>query len=135
MIIHIDFNAKKTGRRYFKITEPDPMARICRHHQVCVDQKQRMLYCEHCGTVVDPFDYVLSLANKESGLFKSFQGYQLRLDALKEEYQAFKKKMSALKAQEKVRAKAVFTQQADLVSTNGKDKNTCLNEIKEKLKP
>ncbi|HBR2022932.1 TPA: hypothetical protein L9M76_000622 [Klebsiella variicola] len=41
---------------------------LCRHPAVSVNEKERQVRCRTCGAAVDPFDWMLSLAKKETQL-------------------------------------------------------------------
>lgn len=38
----------------------------CRHERTVIDEHRRVLACRHCDKVIDPFDWVMSIANKEA---------------------------------------------------------------------
>ena len=38
---------------------------FCRCNQVLVNDHTRMLECQHCGKVIDPFDYIWRQANNQ----------------------------------------------------------------------
>lgn len=40
----------------------------CHHASVRVDEKERQVRCKICGAVVEPFDWMLSVAKRETGL-------------------------------------------------------------------
>ncbi|KLX72041.1 hypothetical protein SK80_00230 [Escherichia coli] len=63
----------------FPIKEDDPRNQVnflyepserpyCHHASVRVDEKERQVRCKICGAVVEPFDWMLSVAKRETRL-------------------------------------------------------------------
>lgn len=42
--------------------------RFCKHQKLVLDEKRRLLECEECGDFLEPFDYLLKVALKETRL-------------------------------------------------------------------
>ncbi len=45
-----------------------PVRPYCHHASVRVDEKERQVRCKICGAVVEPFDWMLSVAKRETRL-------------------------------------------------------------------
>ncbi|MED0056229.1 ead/Ea22-like family protein [Escherichia marmotae] len=63
----------------FPVKEDDPRNQVnflyepserpyCHHASVRVDEKERQVRCKNCGAVVEPFDWMLSVAKRETRL-------------------------------------------------------------------
>ncbi|CTT77473.1 putative bacteriophage protein [Escherichia coli] len=63
----------------FPVKEDDPRNQVnflyepserpyCHHASVRVDEKERQVRCKICGAVVEPFDWMLSVAKRETRL-------------------------------------------------------------------
>ncbi|WP_063103430.1 hypothetical protein [Escherichia coli] len=63
----------------FPVKEDDPRDKVnflygpserpyCHHASVRVDEKERQVRCKICGAVVEPFDWMLSMAKRETRL-------------------------------------------------------------------
>lgn len=59
----------------FPVKHADPMqdvghiyerAQYCRHPGMYVNEQERQCRCQKCGAVLDPFDYLLSVAKRET---------------------------------------------------------------------
>ncbi|WP_236507842.1 hypothetical protein [Escherichia coli] len=61
----------------FPVKEDDPRNQVnflyepserayCHHASVRVDEKERQVRCKICGAVVEPFDWMLSVAKRET---------------------------------------------------------------------
>ena len=59
--------------------------RRCRHRRVFVAAAQRMLECQDCGAMVDPFDFLWETAHEETSLKAEVEGLKAKRDALKKE--------------------------------------------------
>ncbi|HAF5259464.1 TPA: hypothetical protein H1809_000782 [Salmonella enterica] len=66
-------------KRIFPVKEDDPRNQVnflykpsekpyCHHASVRVDEKERQVRCKICGAVVEPFDWMLSVAKRETRL-------------------------------------------------------------------
>jgi len=132
-IIQIDFIGNQ--KPYFAAQPPQGRATYCNHRTVEVDKHTRSVACTGCGSIIDAFDYLHGLATKEIGLFES-------LDRLRKEETELTKKVAALRNEErnvKARLKTAHKKQAMPKPQNPvpekKDKQNCIAEIKEKLRP
>ncbi|KAF1366266.1 hypothetical protein [Yokenella regensburgei] len=41
---------------------------LCHHPGIYVNEKERLCRCKKCGATIDPFDYLLSVAKRETRL-------------------------------------------------------------------
>ncbi|WP_312836660.1 hypothetical protein [Pantoea sp.] len=63
------FDSNADIREMRNVTEaPKPAFQHCFHNKVETDEHRRVINCRLCGKVIDPFDWVLSIANKETKL-------------------------------------------------------------------
>lgn len=132
----IDFTAAKKHKNsphFLKKDEGIPL--YCRHDKIIIDDHARIINCQQCGKVVDPYDYVLALASKEARLFASLA--QLKKE--QQELMATREKLKNDVRNAKARLKAVHQRDAlpdaQTLGVEKKDRQSCLNDIKEKLKP
>jgi len=68
LIDRIDMNADINNMKNFIEETPPKESRYCPHSGVIVSEFERTLTCRVCGAKLDPFDYLLSLAKKETRL-------------------------------------------------------------------
>jgi hypothetical protein len=73
---------------------PKRQDRFCRHQHVLVVQATRKLECEHCGAVVEPFDFMWEWANRRLNL-------EYSRNRLKEQIKRLEKRLEALKREER----------------------------------
>ncbi|NKI74190.1 hypothetical protein Dpoa2040_001428 [Dickeya sp. CFBP 2040] len=86
-----DDNADIKEMRNF-VEAPKPEGRTCRHERVVVSEHERSVKCRLCSAVLDPFDYLLALAKKETrldweltGLRHEIRSHREGLEKLKRE--------------------------------------------------
>lgn len=132
-IIHVDFAGDK--KPYFTTQPLQGRATYCSHRTVEVSKQSRTVACTECGSIIDAFDYLHGLARKEIGLFE-------QLDMLKKEEAELTKRVEALRHEErnvKARLKTAYKKQSTPRPPSPvlekKDKQSCIDEIKQKLKP
>lgn len=65
--------------------EAPPEKRRCGHRAVFVAAEHRMLECQNCGAMVDPFDFLWETAREESSLTAEVEALKAKRDALKKE--------------------------------------------------
>jgi len=66
--IHKDPNADINEMKNFVEADKPESARRCPHSNVLVSEFERSISCRVCHAALDPFDYLLSLAKKETRL-------------------------------------------------------------------
>lgn len=87
----IPINGGKEGRIKVDIKQNTA---ICRHWNVNIDEKNRSISCRKCGTIIDPFGYLLQWAEEE-------RQTELNLICLKQDEKRLKKGIEELRAEEK----------------------------------
>lgn len=134
MIIEIDFTAAKNSPHFIK-KAPAGGPIYCRHDAIYIDDHARILECRECGKVIDAYDYVLALAHKEIRLFED-------IASLKKEQQELMSTREKLKndvRNAKARLRAAHNRDAvpnpQKPGVEKKDRQSCLNDIRDKLKP
>jgi len=65
---HVDPNADINEMKNFVEDEQPQAMRSCLHNNVLVSEFNRSIHCRHCGATLDAFDYLLSIAKKETRL-------------------------------------------------------------------
>lgn len=130
-IINVDFTGNST--RYFEPKPPQGRTTYCGHRTVEVDSYSRVVACIECGQLLDAFDYLHSVAQKEIRLFE-------QLNRLRKEESDLTQKVEALRNEErnlKARLKTAHKKQAEpnpkQPVLEKKDKQRCLAEIKQAL--
>jgi hypothetical protein len=96
-IIKLDPNKSNQLSRTFKKTEK----RYCPHDVVMVDQEERMVRCEQCNSVIEPFDYVVSLANNEGKHWWNLKELERQIKLLTETKGRLEKDVINLKSQKR----------------------------------
>lgn len=71
-----------------------PNEHYCRHANVFVVEKTRMLECQQCGQIIDPFDFMWQWANRDRNL-------QWTRDKLKKDIDELGERLSDMKKEEK----------------------------------
>lgn len=94
-------------KREFKQRFKTQKAKYCKHHVILVDEKTRMLECEDCGAMIEPFDYMLRLAQQEENIFSE-------RTMLKYEVQELRKERDTLKAAVQTLRRAKIKAQTEL---------------------
>lgn len=125
MIVEVDFKSASVKRVF---TKKAADYNYCTHPQMVIDEHLRQLSCEICRKVIDPYDYVAFLANKENRLSVSVNLLKKEELALKEKIESLKKEYKNLKARVNTASKAVKPVSKKKSSFNG------FAEIKESLK-
>ena len=64
---------------------------FCRHMHVVVCEKTRMLECEKCQTMLDPFDYLWQWANKDRNLSWTRDALEKDIESLSTELKEMKR--------------------------------------------
>ena len=97
-VVRIEFGA---GAPQTKIE--GSLAHNCEHGSVLIDRKDRKVQCRHCSATVDPFEYIMSYAEKERR-FRDWDSEARRvrdgLSKLREEESDLKRRVQALKRTE-----------------------------------
>jgi len=130
-IINIDFTGGAT--RYFEPKPKTAEAYICRHRTLVVDDHLREVSCERCGKIVDAFDYLSGLANDEIKLFEQMARLRKEKDELIQRVEALQREERNLKARLKTANKKAVKAPPKPAALATKDKQSCLDEIKQKL--
>ncbi|MEI7375657.1 hypothetical protein [Dickeya chrysanthemi] len=107
-----DDNADIKEMRNF-VEAPKPEGRTCRHERVVVSEHERSVKCRLCGAVLDPFDYLLSLAKKETRLDWELTGLRCEIRSHREGLEKLKREEANCKAR-------IRTASARLDEINGK---------------
>lgn len=63
----------------------------CRHTKLVADESMRMLKCELCGLWIDPFEYILKLAQNKAVLHWHIGELERKKKELYEQIEALKK--------------------------------------------
>lgn len=63
-----DTNADIKDMRNFVEDELNRDAKYCHHDNILVSEYERSIKCRKCGAALDTFDYILSIARKETRL-------------------------------------------------------------------
>lgn len=71
---------------------------FCRCSQVFVIEKTRMLECQKCGKVIEPFDFLYEQAKKQQNKVFSIEHARHELKQLTKEVEELKRKKRNLKA-------------------------------------
>jgi outer membrane murein-binding lipoprotein Lpp len=141
-IIHIDFTRPKELEPVFTIEDSRPEDIFCyQHTKIWIDEHTRVLTCQKCGKVIDPYVYVLLWANKETALFSNIKQLTFEQNRLEQSNEKLKKEAQALKSQIK-RAKESLGKLENAVVSKNKTQDlfnkptakACLSEIRETLK-
>mgnify|MGYP001804466211 CR=1 FL=1 len=85
----IDFKAKPffTTKRHYN---------SCPHNRITVDEENRKKECEDCGTVLDPLDYLLTIAYKENACWERYIKYEGEVQKLQKRYNNLNKEIERL---------------------------------------
>ena len=67
-VTHLNLPDRGNQKAQFKIVNKD--VNFCKHTQVTVDEDDRIINCTGCGKALDPFDWILRIANKEESIFQ-----------------------------------------------------------------
>lgn len=86
----IDFKAKP-------FSETKGRDKFCEHNRILIDEKERKLECKDCNRVLDPIDYLISIANKENSMWERYCSYDKEVDRLKKRYSNLNKEIERLK--------------------------------------
>lgn len=74
---------------------------FCRCIQVFVDEHTRALECQSCGKIIDPFDYMMGIANKHQRALWSTEILRDEEAKLQKEVDELKRQKRNLKSQVK----------------------------------
>ncbi|MBX9476795.1 hypothetical protein [Yersinia enterocolitica] len=88
-----DDNADIKEKRNFIEDEANRQARRCYHKGVLVNEYERKVTCRYCGSVLDAFDYILSIAKEETKV-------EFELRALRFEIKSHREGLEKLKREE-----------------------------------
>ena len=136
-IINVDFTRPNELKPVFTIESSGPNDVFCfQHPRVLIDEHTRVLSCQKCGKVIDPYDYVLLWAGKETALFSNIKQLTNEQNRLELASTALKKEVQTLKAQIKrlkEKAGSLEGNNSQVVSDKRTAKD-CLSEIKGALK-
>jgi|GEM_PF-1679374 len=132
-IIHVDFKDKAT--RYFESTPKPDGALLCRHRTVEVDDHLREVSCAKCGKIIDAFDYLSGLAWDEIKLFEQMKQLKIEEAELIKRVEALRHEERNVKTRLKTAYKKQSTPRPPSPVLEKKDKQSCIDEIKQKLKP
>lgn len=138
-IIHIDFTRPKELKPVFTIEDSKPEDVVCyQHNMVWIDEHTRVLTCQKCGKVIDPYDYVYLWAKKETVLFSNIKQLRFEQSRIEQGNEKLKKEAQSLKAQIKRAKESLDKLEKQPVSKKNKteqvDISSCLSEIRERLK-
>jgi hypothetical protein len=78
----IDFEAYRSegkAKRKFRVEGLDK-APACAHRNTKLDARLRKLVCKDCGTIIEPFDWLLVLARKHERLDQTYKDLKERAD-------------------------------------------------------
>jgi hypothetical protein len=78
----IDFDAYRAegkAKRRFRV-EGLAKAPACAHRKTKLDARLRKLVCKDCGTIIEPFDWLLMLARKHERLDQTYKDLKERAD-------------------------------------------------------
>lgn len=94
----VDIKITQEIKPSLPIKEP---LRYCSHRRVQVDEHQRELTCQECEAVLDPFEFILSVAREERMHFWNKKEVQDSIKQLSEERERLQKDVNNLKSQKK----------------------------------
>ena len=72
---------------------------FCSHEHITVDEHERLIECDRCGAVLDPFEYLWSSAVKENNQFATLSWLNIEVKRIQEEKENLLKEIAKLKAQ------------------------------------
>jgi hypothetical protein len=125
-------NAKP--RRQFRIDSllraPKPE---CWHYQTILDQAQRRLVCKDCGSLVEPFDWLMRLARRKEALDLRYDDLRAKIEAAEKTYQYRALESARLKAEIATLRETVAELRKQLRFEFGLPEEQ-IRKIKEKLK-
>lgn len=132
----IDFTAaKKHKNSPYLLKKDEGIPLYCRHDKIIIDDHARILNCQQCGKVVEPYEYVLALANKENRLLASLAQLKQEQQELMATREKLKNDVRNAKARLKAAHKRDAMPDAQNPGVEKKDRQSCLDDIREKLKP
>lgn len=83
----IDLNPKKKEEQpVFKII--DKQSERCDHRKTIIDVKNRTVHCQLCDAIIDPFDVLLQLSDKESNMFKTLDNLVNKINETRKTYRS-----------------------------------------------
>ena len=80
----VQFSAGRS-RSVIQKEPEDRKARYCTHDKVFALKEHRMLECQSCGSMVDPFDWVWKWATQETHITHEVENRRKQLDGIKKE--------------------------------------------------
>lgn len=83
----------------FKVREITFKQKRCAHSSMLVDEQTQMIECCHCGLMMNPYQYVLSLAKNEVRYSNQVKYLKLEANQLESEITELKRVRTNLKAQ------------------------------------
>lgn len=140
-ILEVDF--KTLRQPVTQKIDSKPAHIYCRCNRVGYDVHSREIICRDCGQVIDAFDYVVKMGDKENRLFNNIRQYegqqqelQESIHKLKIEEKNVKARLKNAKAQmallEKSVEKKLSEQQTQLSNVSSKEE--CLKIIRDKVR-
>lgn len=82
-----------------KRLSPQRQKAFCPHYQVIADQETRQVYCERCGAILDPFEFIYRSACMEDCHFSNLSMIKVEIKKLQEQQQELTKQINNLKSQ------------------------------------
>jgi len=70
--------------------------RYCNHLNILVDEERRIIECNNCGIVLDPFEYLKSTCYQEESAFHKHTQLLLEVDKLSKKYANLNKEIQRL---------------------------------------
>lgn len=86
----IDFKAKP-------FSEAKGRKKYCEHNRIVIDEDKKILECSDCKSVLDPIDYLTSIAHRENSMWERYCNYDKEVDKLKKRYLNLNKEIERLK--------------------------------------
>lgn len=62
----------------------------CKHDSIILNQNTRLLECEDCNSIIDPFEYLLEIYNKQINLFEWNRTLEINKKLLLDEIERIK---------------------------------------------
>jgi ribosomal protein S27E len=91
----------RTPDRRFRVVGLD-RAPACRHRETVLQEAQRMLACQECGTLIDPFDWLMQIASLKAGLDVTYLRLRDQIDGLDKTLASRRREAARVKAEIKL---------------------------------
>lgn len=86
----------KPERSFTRKRPDDVKQRLCTHKNILVDEENRMINCQECNIVLDPFDYLLKVCYQDESAFNNHTQLLIEVEKLKKKYNNLTKEIQRL---------------------------------------